>query len=97
MQENASYHSNLSASSSSIASVDSLNLASGIYGSIITDLLQNALKDEKFSDNLMQRYKVGKSLISQVEEANKITTAGIIFKFGQVVLDEKVMELVEEE
>ena len=55
MQENASYHSNLSASSSSRASVDSLNLASGMYGSILTDLLQNTLKDEKVVDNLMQQ------------------------------------------
>ena len=31
-----------------------------------------------------------------MEEAKKRMTAGIIFKYGQVVLDEKVLELVEE-
>ena len=43
----------------------------------------------------MQRYKDGKSLRSQVEEAKKIMTAGILFKCGQKVLNEKVLELVE--
>ena len=96
MQDDASAHSKLSTSIRSRASVDSLNLASGLSGSIIMDLLQNALKDEKVAENLMQKYKVGKSLRSQVDKAKKRMTTGIIFKFGQVVLDEKVLELVEE-
>ena len=52
--------------------------------------------DEKVAENLMQQYKFGKSLRSQVEEARKRMTDGIIFKCVQVVLDEKVLELVEE-
>ena len=89
MQDNACARSELSASIIPRASVDSLNLASGLSGSIIMDLLQNALKDEKVTD-------IGNSLRYQVEESKKRMTAGIIFKCGQVVLDEKVLELVEE-
>ena len=96
MQDDASARSELLASSSLIASVDSLNIESGLYRSILTDLLKNALKDEKVAENLMQRYKVGKSLISQTEEAKKRATTSIIFKCDQVVLNEKVLELVEE-
>ena len=96
MQENASYHSNLSASNSSRASVVSLNLISSLSRSILTDLLQNALKYEKVAENLMQQYKAGKSLRSQVEETKKIMTAVILFKCGQSVLDGKVLEIVEE-
>ena len=96
MQENASYHSNLSASNSSRASVVSLNLVSSLSRSILTDLLQNALKYEKVAENLMQQYKAGKSLRSQVEEVKNRMSTGITFRCGQVVLDEKVLELVEE-
>ena len=96
MQDNASACSDLSSSSISRASIDSLNLASGLFGLILTDLLQNALKDEKVAENLMQKYKVGKSLRSQVEEDKKRMTAVTIFKCGQVVLDDKLLELVVE-
>ena len=54
MQDNACARSELSASIIPRASVDSLNLAIGLSGSIIMDLLHNALKDEKVTDNLMQ-------------------------------------------
>ena len=64
--------------------------------SILTDLIHNAHKDEKVSDNLIQQYMVGKSLRSQVEETKKIMTAVILFKCGQSVLDGKVLEIVEE-
>ena len=67
MQENAYAGSELSASRGSRGSVYSLKLASGLSGSLLTDLLQNDLKNEKVAENLMQRYKVGKSLRYQVE------------------------------
>ena len=53
MQANASAHSELSASISSRSSANSLNLEIGMSGSILTDLLQNYLKDDKVADNLM--------------------------------------------
>ena len=59
--------------------------------SIPTELLQNDLKDEKFADNLIQQYTVGKSVRSQLKEAKKRMTAGILFKCGQVVIYEKVL------
>ena len=54
MQNDVYACSDISYSSSSRASIGSLNLASGLFGLILTDLLQNALKDEKVAENLMQ-------------------------------------------
>ena len=54
MQDDACAHSEISASIRPRASVDSLNLASGLSGSILMDLLHNAFKYEKVTDNLMQ-------------------------------------------
>ena len=55
MQDNASACSDLSSSSSSRASIDSLDLASGLFGLIFTYLLQNDLRDEKVAENSMQQ------------------------------------------
>ena len=47
--------------SSTIASVDSLNLTTGIAGGLLTDLLQDAIKNEHVQKNLDNRYVVGKT------------------------------------
>ena len=70
-----------------IASVDSLNLTTGIAGDFLTDLLQDSIKNKHVQKNLDHRYVVGKDLRTQVDECKQRMTAGLLFKNGHIVLD----------
>ena len=80
--------------SSTIASVDYLNLTTGIAGDFLTDLLQDAIKKEHVQKNLDHCCVVGKALRKQVDECKQRMTAGFLFKNGHIVLDNKVLEIV---
>ena len=58
--------------SSTIASVDSLNLTTRISGDLLTDLLQDAIKNEHAQKNLDHRYVVGKAPRTQVDECSTL-------------------------
>ena len=64
--------------SSTIASVDSLSLTTGIAGDLLTDILQDAIKKEHVHKNLDHHYVVGKALRTQVNECKQRMTAGFI-------------------
>ena len=80
--------------SSTIASVDSLNLTTRISGDLLTDLLQDSIKNERVQKNIDHHYVVGKALRTQVDECNQRMTAGFLFKNGHIFLDNKVLEIV---
>ena len=45
-----------------LKATQTLNLTSGLVGTIITDMIQYALKEEGVNDNLKKRYAEGKIL-----------------------------------
>ena len=75
--------------SSTLASVDSLNLTTGIAGDLLTDLLQDTIKNEHVQKNLDHRYVVGKALRTQVDECKQRLTAAFIFKTDTLFLTTK--------
>ena len=79
---------------STIASIDSLNLKTGIAGDFLTDLLQDAIKNEYVQKNIYHRYVVGKALRTQVDGYKQRMTAGFLLKNGHIVLDNEVLEIV---
>ena len=80
--------------SSTIASVDSLNFTTGIAGDLPIDLLQDAIKNEHVQKNLDHRYVDGKALRTQVDDCKQRMTAGFLFKNGHIVLDNNFLEIV---
>ena len=68
-----------------------LNLTSGSVGTIITDMLHYALKEEGVKDNLKNRYAEGKILQGEIFEGKKRVTAGLLFKASQIGLDSNVL------
>ena len=80
--------------SSTIASVDSLNLTTGIAGDLLTDILQDTNKKEHIQKNLDHSYVVGKALRTQDDECKQRMKAGFLLKNGHIVLDNKFLEIV---
>ena len=87
-------------STSSVASTSSatrgrvaqtLNLTSGSAGTIITDLLRYAMKEEGFNKNLKKRYAEGKIPRGEIFEGKKRVTARLLFKASQLGLDSNVL------
>jgi len=75
----------------------SLNLTSGYAGEFVTGMLQYAIKNEKNSENLSQRYKEGRTLKESLsEQENKRFSAGSLFKSNRVAIDWEVLEYMEE-
>ena len=72
-----------------------VNLTEGILSKIMTDILQDALKNEGVHRNLHQREKQGRTMREEFLEDRKAMTAGRIFKHGKVLLDSKVLECQE--
>ena len=68
-----------------------LNLTSGLAGTIINDMLQYALKEEGVNDNLKKRYAEGKILRGEIFEGKKTVTAGLLFKASPLCLDNNVL------
>ena len=66
-----------------------LNLTSGLAGTIITDMLQYALKEEGVNENLKKRYAGGKILRGEIFEGKKRVKA------SQLVLDSNFLNLQE--
>mmetsp|Transcript_25346 Transcript_25346/g.42114 ORF Transcript_25346/g.42114 Transcript_25346/m.42114 type:complete len:152 (+) Transcript_25346:481-936(+) len=56
---------------------------------------QDALKNEHVQNNLAERYKVARTLREHTEQSKQRMTAGFLFKYGHVVLDSEVLDLVE--
>jgi hypothetical protein len=74
-----------------------LNLTSGYAGEFVTDMLQYAIKNERNTENLFNRYKEGKTLReSLAQQDNKRFTAGSLFKSNRVAIDSEVLEYMEE-
>ena len=76
--DNSTIMSDLTAPS--IVKVATLNLTTGIAGTLLTDLLQDALKNEHVRNNLESRYNVGKTLRQHTEQSKQRMTAGFLFK-----------------
>ena len=72
-----------------------INLASGSAGIIITDLLHYAMMEEGVNENLKNRYAEGKMLRGEIFEGKKRVTAGLLFKANQPGLDINVLNLQE--
>ena len=62
-----------------------------VTGTIITDILQYALKEVGVSDNLKKRYEEGKILRGEIFEGKKRATSGLLFKASQLGLDSNVL------
>ena len=89
MTSTSSVASTSSATRSRVA--QTLNLTSGSAGTIITDMLQYALKEEGVNDNLKKRYAEGKILRGEIFEGKKRVTAGLLFKVSQLSLGSNVL------
>jgi hypothetical protein len=86
------------ASSSSDKSLPkALNLTSGYAGTFVTGMLQYAIKNEKNTENLTNRYKDGRTLKESLsKQENKRFTAGSLFKANRVAIDSELLEYMEE-
>ena len=73
-----------------------LNFTYGSAGTIITDTIQYALKEEGVNDNLKKRYAEVKILRGEIFEGNKRVTAGLLFKASQLDLDSNVLNSQEQ-
>ena len=73
-----------------------LNLAFWFSGTIITDLLQYAMKEEGVNNNLKNIYAEGKILRGEMSEGNKRVTSRLIFKAYQIGLDSDLLNLQEQ-
>ena len=62
----------------------------------MTDIIRHAIKDVLVTRNLKRRYEEGKSLREELTENKKRFSAGLMFKSGDVMLDSKVLKLVQE-
>ena len=78
MTSTSSSASNYSAKRSRVD--QTLNLTSGSAGTIITDLLQYAMKEEGVNENLKKRYAEGKILRGEIFEGKNRVTAGFSLK-----------------
>ena len=92
-------------SKNSVASISSstrsrvaqtLNLKFGLASTIITDLIQYAMKEEDVNDNLKKRYAECKILRGEIFEGKNRVTAGLLFKASQLGLDSNVLNLQEQ-
>ena len=81
----------ISSISSTSSVAQTLNLTSGSAGTIITDMLQYALKEVGVCDNLKKRYEEGKKIRGELFEGKKRVTAGLLFKASQLGLDTDVL------
>ena len=72
-----------------------LNLKFGSAGTIITDLIQYAMKEEGGNNNLEKSYAEGNILRGEIFEGKKRVTAGLLFKASQLGLDINVLNLQE--
>ena len=72
-----------------------LNLKSGSTGTIITDMLQYALKEIGVNENLKKCCAEGKILRGEIFEGKNRGTAGLLFKASQLGLDSDVLNLQE--
>ena len=68
-----------------------LNLTSGLVGTIITDMLQYSLKEEGVNNNLKKRYAEGNIFRGEIFEGKRRLTAGLLFKASQLGLDSNVL------
>ena len=72
-----------------------INLISGLTGTIITDMPQYAMKEEDVNDNLKNHYAKVKMLRGEIFEGKKKVTSGILFKSSQLGLDSNVLNFQE--
>jgi hypothetical protein len=85
------------ASSSDKSLPKALNLTSGYAGDFVTGMLQYAIKNEKNTENLTNRYKDGRTLKESLsKQENKRFTAGSLFKANRVAIDSELLEYMEE-
>ena len=94
----------LMTSTSSVASTSSatrsrvaqtLNLTSGSAGTLITDMLQYAMKEEGVNDHIKKRYAEVKMPRGEIFEGKKRVTAGLLFKSSQLGLASNVLKFQE--
>ena len=82
-------------STNSQVDIQDLNLERGYAGTVITDILQDALKSQQCLANLEQRKVTGKTLYDAHDEGKRLT-AGLMFDHDKVMLDLDVLGLVKE-
>ena len=82
-------------STNSQVDIQDLNLERGYAGTVITDILQAALKSQQCLANLEQRKVTGKTLYDAHDEGKRLT-AGLMFDHDKVMLDLDVLGLVKE-
>ena len=92
-------------SKNSVASISSstrsrvaqtLNLKFGLASTIITDLIQYAMKEEDVNDNLKKRYAECKIIWGEIFEDKNRVTAKLLFKASQLGLDSNVLNSQEQ-
>ena len=70
-----------------------LHLENGLIGIVMTDLLQDALKQEDVTKNMEKRYAKGRTLCAVFANDKVTMIAGNIFKFNRIILDKDVLDL----
>ena len=93
MTSTSSVSSTSSATRSRVAQM--LNLKCGLAGTIITDLLQYAMKEEGVNKNLKKRFAEGKMFREEIVVGKRRVTAGLLFKASQLGLGSNVLNFQE--
>ena len=90
--------SSVSSTSSSTRSrvAQTLNLNFGLASTIITDLIQYAMKEEDVNDSLKKRYAECKILRGEIFEGKNRVTVGLLFKASQLGLESNVLNSQEQ-